>query len=390
MNAVKQEIKDILLHNILPFWKSMKDDEYGGFYGYKSYDLVLDKKAEKGCILNSRILWTFSNAYRELKEKELLSYARHAYLFLKEHFYDRERGGVYWSVTYQGEPLDTIKHSYNMAFAIYALSSYYDITKDEEVLSLAKELFSLVEERYRDEYGYQEALTIDFQPQSNEHLSENGVMADKTMNTMLHLYEAYTEHYRVSAYEPAAEQMRFILSVFMERIYQPSKHRLGVFFDSEMNSLIDLHSYGHDIETAWLLERGLEILGDEELHASMKDFLSDLEYEILKAAFDGESVAAECEEGKVLETRIWWVQCEAVIGFYNAYQKRGEQEFLDAALAVWNYIKKYFVDAREGSEWLNERFYDKSINEEQPIASLWKCPYHNARMCLEMMRRLPD
>lgn len=390
MSTIKQEIRDVLLNNILPFWKSMRDDEYGGYYGYKSYDLVLDKEAEKGCILNSRILWTFSNAYMALKEEELLSYAKHAFLFLKEHFYDRERGGVYWSVTYKGEPLDTIKHSYNMAFAIYALSSYYDVTKDEEVLSLAKELFALVEKNYKDSYGYKEALTIDFQPQSNEHLSENGVMAEKTMNTMLHLYEAYTELYRVSGYEPAAEQMRFILSIFKEKMYRPSKHRLEVFFDSEMNSLIDLHSYGHDIETAWLLERGLEVLKDEKLHASMAEFLSDLEHEILKVAFDGESVAAECEGGKVLQTRIWWVQCESIIGFYNAYQKRGEQEFLDAVSAIWNYTKTYFVDERAGSEWLNERFYDKSINEELPVASPWKCPYHNARMCFEMMRRLPD
>lgn len=387
---MKQEIKETLLNNILPFWESMRDDEYGGYYGYKSYDLVLDKKAEKGCILNSRILWTFSNAYMLLKEEELLSYATHAYLFLKEHFYDRERGGVYWSVTYKGEPLDTIKHSYNIAFAIYALSSYYDITKDEEALSLAKELFDLVEEHYRDAYGYKEALTVDFKPQSNEHLSENGVMAEKTMNTMLHLYEAYTELYRVSGYEPAAEQMRFILSIFKERMYNPAKHRLEVFFDSEMNSLIDLHSYGHDIETAWLLERGLEVLNDKELHASMADFLSDLEHEILRVAFDGESVAAECEEGEVLQTRIWWVQCESIIGFYNAYQKQGEQEFSDAVQAIWDYTRTYFVDKRAGSEWLNERFYDKSINEELPVASPWKCPYHNARMCFEMMRRLPD
>lgn len=390
MNKVKLEIRDTLQNNILPFWKNMRDDEYGGYYGYKSYELVLDPKADKGCILNSRILWVFSNAYMALKEEELLSYAEHAYLFLKEYFYDRERGGVYWSVTNKGEPSDTTKHSYNMAFAIYALSSYYDVTGDAEALSLAKELFRFVEEKYQDGCGYREALTIDFQPQNNEHLSENGVMADKTMNTALHLYEAYSELFRVSGYEPAAERMRFILSIFRDSMYQPERHRLGVFFDSEMNSLIDLHSYGHDIEAAWLLGRGLEILGDEELQASMEDFLSDLEHEVLKLAFDGESVAAECEEGNVLETRIWWVQCEAIIGFYNAYQKRKEPEFFDAAMAVWNYTKTYLVDSREGSEWINERFYDKNINEEQPIASQWKCPYHNARMCLEMMRRMPD
>lgn len=385
---MKQEIEDMLTKNILPFWKGMKDEEYGGYYGYKGYDLVLDKKAEKGCILNSRILWAFSNAYMALREEELLSYAEHAYLFLKEHFYDRERGGVYWSVTYDGKPLDTIKHSYNIAFAIYALSSYYDAARDEEALALAKEFFALTEKCYKDEYGYKEALTVDFQPHSNEHLSENGVMAEKTMNTMLHLYEAYTELYRVSGYKPAAEQMRFLLTVFQEKIYNPSRHRLEVFFDKRMNSLIDLHSYGHDIEAAWLLERGLEVLGDEALHHSMEGFFLDLEREILKTAFDGESVAAECERGKVLETRIWWVQCESIIGFYNAYQKREEQAFLDAVRAIWKYTKTFLVDEREGSEWLNERFYDKSINENLPIVSPWKCPYHNARMCLEMMKRM--
>ncbi len=385
---MQNEMKQVLENNILPFWKSMKDEEFGGYYGYMDVDLKLDKQADKGCILNSRILWSFSNAYLALKDETLLSYARHAYEFFQEHFYDRERGGVYWSVDYQGNPADTTKHSYNTAFAIYALSSYYAACGNEEALETAKELYCLLEEKYRDSYGYREAFTIDFKPESNEHLSENGIIAEKTMNTVLHIYEAYTELYRVSGFLPARDSMLFILDIFQNKIYHPEKHRLEVFFDEQMNTLIDLHSYGHDIETAWLLERGLEILGNEKLHNTMKPMLADLEEEILKSAYDGESVAAECENGIVLTTRIWWVQCEAVIGFYNAYQKRPEEKkYYDAVKNIWNYVKKYFVDTRPGSEWYNERFYDKTVNRKQPILSMWKCPYHNTRMCLEIIKR---
>ena len=388
MSTIKQEIRDVLLNNILPFWKSMRDDEYGGYYGYKSYDLVLDKEAEKGCILNSRILWTFSNAYMMLKEEELLPYAKHAFLFLKERFYDREWGGVYWSVTYKGEPLDTIKHSYNMAFAIYALSSYYDVTKDEEVLSLAKELFALVEKNYKDSYGYKEALTIDFQPQSNEHLSENGVMAEKTMNTMLHLYEAYTELYRVSGDEAVKKRLMWILNTIAEKIYNPRLHRQEVFFDREMNSILDLHSYGHDIETAWLIRRGTDVLGDDTYTEKMLPIILDLTGQVYRTAFDGHSLANECEKGKVDENRVWWVQAETVVGFLNGYQLAPEHtEYLEGARSTWNFIKEHVIDKRPGSEW----FWD--VNKEgksvsgKPIVGPWKCPYHNGRMCLEVMRR---
>lgn len=389
---MRSEIKNELVNNILPYWKSLKDDEFGGYYGFMDCDLNLDKTAPKGSILNSRILWTFSNAYMALGDKSLLEYAKHAYDFLVEKCYDKERGGVYWSVDYKGNPLDTIKHSYSTSFAIYALSSYYDVSHDESALELAKELFYLIEDKFRDEYGYKEAFTVDFKPQSNEHLSENGVMADKTMNTTLHAFEAYTELYRVSGFEPAKEAMLWILDIFKDKIYNPDRHRLEVFFDEKLNSIIDLHSYGHDIETTWLLERGLVILGDKALYEKFVPMLEDIEEEIYKVAYDGVSVAAECERGKVLETRIWWVQCEAMIGFYNAYQKRpDETKYLEAVKNIWEFTKKYFVDTREGGEWFNERFYDdeKTLNIKEPMLSPWKCPYHNSRMCIEMMKRIP-
>ena len=212
-----KEIEDHLLHGIIPFWENLKDDTYGGYYGYLDYDLNLNKTYEKGCILNSRILWFFSNAYMLLGHADLKENADHAYQFLKDHCLDREEGGVFWSVTYDGKPLDTTKHTYNQAFAIYALSSYYDATKNEEALEIAKGLQDIIEEKCVDEYGYLEAFNRKFQPEENDKLSENGVIAEKTMNTLLHVFEAYTEFYRVTKDERTGNRLRFMMDVFGER-----------------------------------------------------------------------------------------------------------------------------------------------------------------------------
>lgn len=391
MTDMKKEIKSELINHILPFWSGLADKEHGGFYSNMGNDLILDKTGDKGCILNSRILWLFSNSYIALKDESLLSLAVHSYNFLKEYFYDRKRGGVFWSVDYMGNPKDTIKHSYNIAFAIYALSSFHEASGNREALALSVELMELLENTFRDENGYKEALSVDYAPQKNEHLSENGVNAEKTMNTLLHIFEAYTQLYKVCPLDRVKESMLFILDIFENKIYNPKRHRLEVFFDEKMNSLIDLHSFGHDIEVAWLLEKGVKVLGDEDLQRRFAPLFADLEQEILKDAFDGESVAAESENGRILQTRIWWVQCEAIIGFYNAYTKRpSEKQYFTAVKNIWEYVKKYMIDSRPGGEWLGERAYDaaRNVHTNQMIVSAWKCPYHNGRMCLEMMKRM--
>lgn len=385
---LRDEAKEHLTNRIIPFWEGLKDDEFGGFYGWLSYDLELDKKAEKGCILNSRITWFFSNAYTLLKDGKLLEYARHGYEFLKEKCLDKEYGGIYWSLDYKGEPLDTTKHTYNQAFCIYALSSYYEATKDEEALKLAYGLFDLIEGTCRDDVGYLEAFTRDFKPESNEKLSENGVMAAKTMNTLLHVFEAYTELYRVDGCEKVKEKLVWILKLFAEKIYNPALHRQEVFFDENYNSIIDLHSYGHDIETAWLIDRGLEVVGDGECTELLKPIVSDLTDNIYKVAFDGHSLANECEKGVVNTLRIWWVQAETVIGFLNGYQNEKKEEYKQAALAEWEYIKEHQVDKREGSEWFWATLADGTPDAGRPIVEPWKCPYHNGRMCMEIIKRI--
>lgn len=383
-----QEIKEHLLEGIIPFWKGLRDNEYGGYYGGMDYDLNVDKHAVKGCILNSRILWFFSNAYTLLKDESLLDEARHGFAFMKEHCMDKENGGIFWSLKYDGQPEETLKHTYNQAFAIYALSSYYEASGDEEALSMAKELFALLEEKCVDEEGYLEAFDKEFNIIDNDKLSENGVMADKTMNTLLHVFEAYTELYRVAGIEQVKEKLMWIMDVFADKVYNPELHRQEVFFDEHWNTILDLHSYGHDIETAWLIDRGVEVIGEKKYEEKMSPITKDLTAQIYKVAFDGNSLANECEKGVVNTHRIWWVQAETVVGFLNGYQKNPDKpEYLEAAQKEWKFIKEHVIDKRSGSEWFWEVDEDGNPYEGRPIVEPWKCPYHNGRMCFEVINR---
>ena len=384
-----EEVKAHLLNDIIPFWKNLRDDEFGGYYGYMDYDLKVDKKAVKGCILNSRITWFFANAYTLLKDESLLEEAKHGFAFMKEHCMDKENGGIFWSMKYDGTPEDTTKHTYNQAFSIYALSSYYEATHDEEALAMAKELFHIIETKCTDEIGYKEAFDKEFHEVENDKLSENGVIAEKTMNTLLHVFEAYTELYRVAKLPEVKERLEWIMDTFADKVYNPKLHRQEVFFDRNMNTILDQHSYGHDIETAWLMDRGVEVLGEKKYEEKMTPITKDLTAEIYKVAFDGHSLANECEKGVVNVHRIWWVQAETVIGFLNGWQKDPSRtEYLDAAKSEWQFIKDHVMDKRQGSEWFWEVDQSGKPYEGRPIVEPWKCPYHNGRMCFEVIRRL--
>lgn len=411
---LRDEVKEHLETVIIPFWSRLRDDEYGGFYGLVDSELNVYKTYTKGVILNSRILWFYANAYLTLGDKTCLENARHAYDFMKKHCIDENNGGIYWSIRYNGEVEDSTKHTYNIAFAIYALSTYYDASKDEEAIQLAEGLYDVIETKCRDEIGYLEAFTKDFLPESNEKLSENGIVAKKTMNTLLHVFEAYSEFYRVTKREDVKKKLYWILDQFADKVYNKELRRQEVFFDEYMNTMIDLHSYGHDIETAWLIDRGCEILGDEAYIEKMRPITRDLTENIYKVAYHKHSLWNECENGVPDKTRVWWVQAEAVLGFLNGYEKDKEKtEYLEASYQVWNYIKEHFVDKRENSEWfwlVNDEgesvavtLSDKEVESlkpalgdikdnriVKPIVEPWKCPYHNGRMCMEIMRRNVD
>lgn len=385
------DVKKHLNECILPFWKNLKDEENGGYYGEVDFNLNTNMYADKGVILHSRILWFFSNSYLTLRNKDDLEYATHAFNFLVEHCFDKEYGGVYWSVTCKGTPVDTTKHTYNQAFAIYALSSYYDASKNPEALRLARELYDLIETKCRDKVGYLEAFKRDFEPESNEKLSENGVVAYRTMNTLLHVFEAYTELYRVDKSLYVRDSLVEMLNTVSDKVYNPEKRRQEVFFDRDMNSLIDLHSYGHDIEAAWLIDRGLEILDEEEITNKISVMTREMTECVYEKAYTPEGLIYEDDRGNIDRERVWWVQNEAVVGFINGYQKDNTKtKYLDAVKVIWEYSLEHLVDKRPGSEWFWGVDEEYNPWKEKGIAGPWKCPYHNGRMCFEVIRRNID
>ena len=384
--SLAEEVKSELVNHIIPFWNSLRDDERGGFYGFMDCNLKLDKNAPKGVILHSRILWFYSNCYLVLKDERCLENARHCYEFMTKYCVDRKNGGVYWLMNADGTVNDSMKHTYCQAFFVYALASYYDASGDPEALKLAMEIFDTIEEKCTDDVAYLEAMSADWQLIPNDALSENGLMADKTMNTTLHLLEAYTELYRVNKDERVLNRIKFQIGLFLDKIFYADEDRLLVFFDREFKVIGDIHSYGHDIEATWLLDRACEVIGDKELTEKVSAMNKRVVANIAKIAYENNSLNNERENDKISKIRVWWVQAESVVGFLNGYQKYGDEKYLEMAKNIWGYIKAELIDKREGGEWLSQ-IEEDGRPTVKPVVDPWKCPYHNGRMCLEVLKR---
>ncbi|GAB6957154.1 AGE family epimerase/isomerase [Ruminococcus champanellensis] len=385
--ALAADCRRELTEHILPFWNQLSDPR-GGFYGRMDAALKLYPDAPKGVILHARILWAYSSAYLALQDPALLEHAAHAYRFLRTCCYDKAYGGMFWSVTAQGEPCDTIKHTYNQAFCIYGLCAYYRASGDVTALELAEKLFDTIEKKTPDAYGYGEAFTRDWQPADNEALSENGLSAVKTMNTVLHLVEAYTELYRVTRREQVAQRLRWLLDLTRNRIYDPERCALRVFFDGQWNEIGDVYSYGHDIEASWLLTRACDVLEDETYTAAFAEIAVRIAGKIQSCALEQGALNDEYAAGNINKKRVWWVEAEGVVGFLNAYQLSGDPAFFRTAQQLWRYIRTYQIDRREGGEWHAEVAFDNVPMQVFDMAGPWKCPYHNSRMCLETMQRI--
>ncbi len=381
------EIKNELINHIIPFWDSLEDKENGGFYGFMDNNLKLDKNAEKGVILHSRILWFYSNCYLTLKDEKCLEKAKGCYEFMSKYCVDRENGGVYWMMNADGTVKDDMKHTYCQAFFVYALSSYYDASKDEGALKLAMDIFETIEEKCTDDIAYLEAMSRTWELVENDALSENGLMADKTMNTTLHLLEAYTELYRVSKNEKVLARLKFQLRIFLDKIFYADEDRLLVFFDKNLDVIGDIHSYGHDIEATWLMDRACEVIGDAALTAGVSAMNKRIVANIRKLAYKDGSLLNERDKSEINTWRIWWVQAEAVVGFMNGWQKYGIDEYREISENIWNYIKNNLVDKREGGEWYSQLDENGVPADFKAVVDPWKCPYHNGRMCLEIINR---
>jgi len=391
ISELRSEVLDVLQNNILPYWeKYMQDHENGGFYGRMSGDEKLMPEAEKGAILNARILWTYSSAYRLLKSSEYWEMATRAKRYLIDHFYDKRFGGIYWSLDYKGNPLDTKKQIYALGFAIYGLSEYHRATGDREALDYAIMLFKSIEEHSfdKEKNGYLEALTREWNEIEDMRLSEKDANEKKTMNTHLHILEPYTNLYRVWKNDELRKQIKNLVEVFLDKILNKETNHLRLFFDENWNGKDHIISYGHDIEASWLIHEAALVLEDETLLKRVEAVVP----QIANAA--GEGLQADggmiyeknTETGEVDADRHWWVQAETVVGYINLYEYFNNEDALEKALQCWNFIKKHLIDSKNG-EWFWSLKADGTINTIDDKAGFWKCPYHNGRMCMELLGR---
>ncbi|MCC9137603.1 AGE family epimerase/isomerase [Pontibacter silvestris] len=379
------------LTRILAFWEQNALDEMnGGFVGQMYNDGKINEHSPKGGVLNARILWTFSAAYRQTKKEVHRAIADRAYTFVTKHFLDKKHGGTYWSVDAAGKPYSKRKQIYAIAFTVYGLSEYYQATKEAKALQLCQELFHWIEKHSFDPElgGYYEAFSEEGQLLEDLRLSEKDRNDPKTMNTHLHILEAYANLYRIWPDQYLARQLEGILNVFLERIINANTHNMNLFFTTDWKSTANLVSYGHDIEASWLLLEAAEVLGKEELTAKVKDVAVAMAKVTTNGLQPDGSLYHELnkDENHYDKHREWWVSAEAMVGFLNAYQITQDIGYLQHSLNAWNFAKKHLLDEERG-EWFWGVFDDYSLMKNEDKIGFWKCPYHNARACLEVMHR---
>ncbi|MGO8788821.1 MAG: AGE family epimerase/isomerase [Terriglobia bacterium] len=394
MQNFRQRVETELRSNILPFWlKHAVDEQYGGFRGQMSNDLTIDPLAPKGLILNARILWTFSKAFSVYREEAYLQMARRAYDYITRHFWDTESSGVFWMVDYLGRPVETKKRIYGQAFTVYSLVEYHGATGDEDAFAKALQIYEAIESASYDALhrGHFETYERDWTLADDQRLSEVDMDAKKSMNTHLHLLEAYANLLRCQDNPRLRSRLKELIQVFLEHIIDRESHHFRTFFDDEWHSQSDHISFGHDIEGTWLLCGAAEVLGDESILQAVREEALLMAQAVLDQAVDSDGgLLYEADASGIIDTdKHWWPQAEAVVGFLNAYQLSGRREFYVAAGRTWKFIEKCIVDRQYG-EWFWKVSREGVPSQDKFKVDPWKCPYHNSRTCFEVMARLDN
>ena len=437
-----QSVHDELFNNILPYWEKHSRDTRPGFEGFFG-EIDNSNKPNPDCsrsiVMTSRFLWTYSAVARFTKDPRYLEMADFAYNAIITHYLDKQNGGVYWSVTPNGTPEVSKKQVYGEAFCIYGLSEYAAALKElrngggeslplaaagkpsfatpspkgeslknpakslslaEQAMNLATDLYNQLETHAKDSVcgGYIEACARDWSSTTDMILSPKDMNCPKSMNTNLHVMEAYTNLYRtITVVFPEQKNLQVqigrslkeLVQVTVKSILQPNNH-LGMFFDMEWKLLADEISYGHDIEASWLLWEAVCELNDEKLKEEIRQTVIDIAETAYKEGFDS---ANGCMEnytkngGKVRNrNRVWWIQAETINGFYNAWEMTSLKKYSEVCLKQWKWILEYQKDSVSG-EWWNEVDPDGKPVLIEAKGGNWKTSYHNGRTCLELLRR---
>lgn len=384
------EFTDVLENNILAFWSAEMTDHNGeGFIGRIDGENNKHPDADRSVILNTRILWTFSAAWQHFRDEQYLQLAGRAFDYLLKYFYDKRHGGVYWAVDAHGKVTEPKKQIYAQAFMIYALSEYCRVSHDTRALELAVSIFSLIE-RYsfdRKQNGYLEAFDQEWNLLEDLRLSDKDANEKKTLNTHLHILEAYTNLFRIWPSSSLYDALKNLIQLFRDRFINDQGH-FKLFFDENWNSRSDKISYGHDIEGSWLLYEAAEVLGDRALLAEIRQPVLLMADTFVQEGLrkDG-GVFNDSEHGQYDGEIHWWPQAEAMVGLANAWQLTGEPHYLDLLSQVWQFTKEHIID-QENGEWFWGIDAAGQVLKNEDKAGPWKCPYHNSRALLELIKRL--
>jgi mannobiose 2-epimerase len=380
---LRDEIVQDLTENILPFWAEHSPDPSGGFYGTLLFDGTPKPDAEKGGILNARLVWTFSAAYRILEDENYKMLADRAQRYFIDHFVDKEYGGTFLTVKADGSPLAMQKMTYQNAFAIYGLSEHFRATGNKESLRTAIDIYKKMIEYAYDPVngGFIEAFTREWQ------MINQG--SPKTMNNNLHVLEALTNLYRVWKDPGLQNQLREQIDVMSNKVLDQNTWHERLYLTMDWQNQRDIDSYGHDIEFSWLLVEAAEVLGDETVLEDARRIAVNVAAVQLDQGTDSKGAMMYEKSGDHLNDNLeWWPQAESVIGFLNAWQISDDRKFLDAAVRTWEWIKIYMID-REYGEWHRNVHPDGTPVKGRVKADQWRCPYHNSRMGFEVMTRIP-
>ncbi|HEY8500973.1 MAG TPA: AGE family epimerase/isomerase [Clostridia bacterium] len=390
LSTIRNRIHKELVENILPFWeKHMVDSEFGGFYGCAANDLSIEKTADKSCILNSHVLWTFSAAYSALNDENYLKTAEHAYRFLKDAFYDNTYGGLYFTVDYKGCPADRRKKIYAIASGINGLSEFYRATGNNESVSMAVDLYEIIEKNSFDNTygGYFSAFSEDWKTIDDMKLCSKDLKAVKSANTHLHILDACINLYGAYPGSLPKEKLTGLVRLIIEKMYDECSGQLKLFFTGNWEQVSDIVSFGQSIAASRLIYKAAGISDDEEL----MDLAGNVSLKMAEAVYDqgydevlGGIYNQRSSPHNIDFDKNWWAQAEAASGFLNAYMFSGDKKYSDAILKTWEFIDKYIVDHQNG-EWFNTVTRIGNPKMDLPKAETWKSPYSSSRFCLEYL-----
>lgn len=385
---------ELELENILGFWKkNTLDHKFGGFLGRIDHTNTVVEKAPKGVILNTRILWTFSKANNFYRDQRFDAECSRAFEYLYQHFRDSEYGGVYWEVDHIGVPTNKRKQIYAQAFCIYALAEYYKYSKNRKAIDWAMDLYDLLEIKARDpkDDGYIEAFDEQWQSIHDLRLSEKELNAPKTTNTHLHVLEAYTTLFEVTKDSKVGKSLQRLLQLFLDLIFDESNH-LRLFFSMDWEIQSSEISFGHDIEAAWLLHYGAEILDDPTILNKTAYRLVKVSNTFIEEALDtdfGVFNAIDSKQGKIDRDKHWWPQAEAMMGMLYAWKVTHDEAYLTIAFQIWEFINKHIIDPENGEWYFRVDVKGNPYTTEDKVGP-WKCPYHNSRAMIELIGILKD